>query len=285
MYMAKVLATDLDGTFFYPKKRITMISKKYVKLVRKWIDDGNLLVLITGRNIYGAKRAAKIIDRNLTIICCNSAFIYENGTKVFYEAIKPEILKNVINVLDEKFKCLTYITFGEKHNMALYVKRVRFFTKLFYPFWSISELMYFEPYVISKKAFWKSIDEDNVYKLMIVLGLGKKSKAYSSVARTYIHNHFKDIEVAFSAGMIEITAKGRNKASGLLQYIENKGFKREDVIVVGDSGNDIDLFKEFHENSFCMEHSLQKVKKHAKYVINRFSDLENYLYSDKKEEK
>ena len=39
--MNKVLATDLDGTLFYPKGRKRCIPKKNVKFLQDFIDDGN----------------------------------------------------------------------------------------------------------------------------------------------------------------------------------------------------------------------------------------------------
>lgn len=48
--MSKLIATDLDGTLFYPKKRIKMISKKSLNFLRQHIDNGGKLVLVSGRN-------------------------------------------------------------------------------------------------------------------------------------------------------------------------------------------------------------------------------------------
>jgi hydroxymethylpyrimidine pyrophosphatase-like HAD family hydrolase len=52
----------------------------------------------------------------------------------------------------------------------------------------------------------------------------------------------------------------------------------DNVLVVGDSGNDISMFQAFPGRSFCMDHSLEDVKQHASFVIKRFSDIENYVY-------
>ena len=46
----KLIATDLDGTLFYPKKRIKMISKKNLRFLRDRIDKENHIVIVSGRN-------------------------------------------------------------------------------------------------------------------------------------------------------------------------------------------------------------------------------------------
>ena len=276
--MQKILATDLDGTFFYPKRRFLMISNKKVKLVRRWIDEGNTLILITGRSANSAKRVLKRIKRDVTLICCNGTYAYEHGEKIMTKPIDSKSINEVVEVLDNKFDPVNYILFTEKHNLVMYLRRVKFFTALLYPFWSIGEVRYMEPFVISKRVFKKELASGDIYKLMVVLGLGKKSKAYSSVVCKYVHNKIPNVEASFSAGTIEITAGGRNKALLLQEYLASKGLENEKIYVVGDSGNDIDLFKAHYENSFCMSHSQQKVKKFAKYVIDEWTDLENYIF-------
>ena len=47
--MGKVIATDLDGTLFYPKRRVRMIKSKSLKFLRRHIDNGGRLVLVSGR--------------------------------------------------------------------------------------------------------------------------------------------------------------------------------------------------------------------------------------------
>lgn len=57
--MPKILATDLDGTLFYPKRRITMISKRNLKFIRDFVDNGNKLLIVSGRNVKFAKKVEK----------------------------------------------------------------------------------------------------------------------------------------------------------------------------------------------------------------------------------
>ena len=47
--------------------------------------------------------------------------------------------------------------------------------------------------------------------------------------------------------------------------------------MVGDSGNDIPMFKEFPENSFCMSRAPETIQKYAKYTIDKYEDLSRYL--------
>ena len=46
---------------------------------------------------------------------------------------------------------------------------------------------------------------------------------------------------------------------------------------MGDSGNDIAMFKEFYENSYCIAKANINVRKHAKHVIRYFDDIEKEI--------
>ena len=61
--MAKILVTDLDGTLFYPKKKLGLIGKENLAFLREWIDSGNKLVLASGRNYKDADKILKKIGR------------------------------------------------------------------------------------------------------------------------------------------------------------------------------------------------------------------------------
>ena len=56
------------------------------------------------------------------------------------------------------------------------------------------------------------------------------------------------------------------------------GIPKENVSVIGDSGNDAPMFEAFYENSYCMAHSHRLVKQKAKHVVSSVADLEAYLY-------
>ena len=55
-------------------------------------------------------------------------------------------------------------------------------------------------------------------------------------------------------------------------------------MVVGDSGNDISMFLDFPESSFCMSHGPENVKKRARFVIDRFYELQDFVYPSEEKE-
>ena len=82
--MIKMIATDLDGTLLYPKKKILLINKLNKKFLSQYTKDGYHLVLVSGRNISIAKRMERKFQSRVDMIGCNGAIIYLND-KIFSE--------------------------------------------------------------------------------------------------------------------------------------------------------------------------------------------------------
>lgn len=280
--MPKILATDLDGTLFYPRRFFGMICRKNLKMVRRFIDEGNILLIVSGRNYLSGLRVAKRIDRKVVLLGCNSSLICEDNKLISDTCFNNEELKQFLNYIDDTFKPKTYVLMTDKDNLLMYCKRIRFFTKLFYPVWAFAQGSYYEPFRINKKDYLYQLDHNKIYKVMIFLGVGKKAKAFASIANKYINANKPFCESSWTASSLELTPFGINKASGILKYIESKGYSKNDVYVVGDGGNDIVMFKEFYEHSFCMKHGMASVGKYAKHIINKYTDLEKFLFEENK---
>ena len=113
---------------------------------------------------------------------------------------------------------------------------------------------------------------------MLYFGLGKRSRDKANKVCKILRNMNDNIEANWSNNVVEITPRGCSKNVALRTLLQNQGLSEKDLYVVGDSGNDISMFKEFHENSFCMGHSPKTVSKHAKYTIDKFEDLSRYIF-------
>ena len=61
-----------------------------------------------------------------------------------------------------------------------------------------------------------------------------------------------------------------------MDYAKSKGYSIDDVYCVGDTSNDISMFKQF-PHSFVMSHSPKWVKDHACHEVNRVSDIRKYI--------
>ena len=63
--MIKVIATDLDGTLFYPKKRLRLIPKKNKEFLTRFASNGGKVVVVSSRGFNFASKLEKKCPFNL----------------------------------------------------------------------------------------------------------------------------------------------------------------------------------------------------------------------------
>lgn len=276
--MNKLIATDLDGTLFYPKHRIRMISKKSLRFIRKFIDDGNEFAIVSGRNASFGFKVAKKINRPVSIVGCNGAFVYYHGKKIYSNTIKPEFAHEVLDYVEKTYDIKAFFVMSNENDFVLRNRYKTLLYKFGYFMWYWSQGVYREKFDTSKDKFYKIIDQNKAYKLMSMFGIFKKDKIIASLANKDIFKKFGDkVEPSWSNEFIEYTPAGTSKSTGLKFLADYLNISHSDIYVVGDSGNDISMFRDFSENSFSMEHAPLSVSKYANHVIKRFEDIEKYI--------
>ena len=66
---------------------------------------------------------------------------------------------------------------------------------------------------------------------------------------------------------LDITYKDNSKGNAILQIMDKENLNAEDIIVIGDSYNDVSMFR-LTNHSFVMEEAEEEVKTYAKHVVS-----------------
>ena len=103
----KIIATDLDGTLFYPKDKIEMISPKNLYFLQNFIDEGNKVVIISGRSIDFGKKVINKIGRDCSIIGFNGTCVYSDNQFIEKKTMPNELVKEFIDDTFQTFKNFT----------------------------------------------------------------------------------------------------------------------------------------------------------------------------------
>ena len=280
--MKKVIATDLDGTLFYPRAKVNMIPKKNIIFLREFIEKGGRVVLVSGRSHHYAQKVSAKIGYPVDVIGANSAYLSVNE-EVKEEHFLPEEMLDIYQKIAKKFHIKGQLLMSKAYPLVIRGPEYSWFKMKFYQFYYWAQGIYAEAYVYDHKLFIEELKSKQVYKMMLYFGLGKKDHNIAAEANKYIRENFPEIEASWIGSFVELTPKGCNKANGIEKYLRYLNIDKHDIIVVGDSGNDISMFNAYKENSFCMSHANQKVKKYAKHIIRRFYDLAPYVYENGEE--
>lgn len=284
MQTNKVIATDLDGTLFYPRAPIGLIPYKSKKFVQRFLRDGGRLVVVSGRNKYISAKVGKKLRHPVDAIGCNGAYIISDGAIIREMTFDVGYSKKLIDDIRKEYNPPLFILMTRDRNMVLNRTNVSHFTNFGYFVYQWVMGVYRERFVRSDRVFNEELEKGDVYKIMIFFGLTKKKQMAAKEANKKFREIYPDAEFSWVGTSIEITPKGCSKSEGLAFYLEHNSINRDNVLVVGDSGNDISMFLDFPESSFCMSHGPENVKKRARFVIDRFYELQDFVYPSEEKE-
>ena len=117
--MAKVLAIDLDGTLFYPKKRVKMIPRKNTNFIRHFIDEGNKVVICSGRNLSYAQKVIEKINRPLDVIGCNSSFVISDGKIIHESMLTHPLVGKIVKELRDQFNINAWLMMSKNQSLVI----------------------------------------------------------------------------------------------------------------------------------------------------------------------
>ena len=281
----KVLVTDLDGTLFFPKSHVRMIPKQNVEFIRKWVAEGNTIVLNSSRGEYFAKKIYERFGIPFDFIGLDGAYVRAEGKVIKEATFEPEGFKKLLMVLKRDFKPSIFIGSSKDYPILQSKAHNTFLGTLFYSLYSMVQFVYHEPCIRSDTFFYQEIEKNRMGKMMVCIGLTKKKQRLAYHLTQVLSRRYPEYRFFWMNQFIEITPKGCDKGTGLQFYLDYRGISKENVTVIGDSGNDIPMFDAFYDQSYCMEHGPKEVQVHAKHVIRRVSDLEKLLYPAEGSEK
>ena len=280
--MIKLIATDLDGTLFYPKRRLTLTTKANKEFLRDFYKAGGKVVLVTGRSFHLASKVEKKVGIPISIVGCNGAFVYEDGKFIIENPLDNNSLINFYNEIKNKYGVTVWMVFDNTDKLKITVHVGGKVTKLGARIGNRLQFSYKENFIAGEKKFVDCLTSNVNYKLMPVFGITNISYKRTKDAYIALKAKYSDkFTIVASKNAMEITAPNINKANVLKEYIKMLGINEDEVAVIGDSENDLVMFDGF-KNSFVMSHAQDEIKERANTVVDSVSDLRKYLLNDDK---
>ncbi len=279
--MPKLLAVDLDGTLFYPKRRQTLITNANVQFLRDLIDAGHRVIFVTSRNREFVEKTAARIERSVDAVCINGAQIILGGQLVRDETIHGERAFEIFAHMSRyDAQPLAWFLDNHRYQNLLFNNGVSWLTSQFFKYYYKSLGAYRQNYLADDDVFLSEIKKGDVYRMLMYFGIGKRRENIAKNVNKYMRETFPDIECSWIHTVVEIAPRDCHKAAALEYIIARESIARDDVYVVGDSGNDISMFQAFQKNSYCMDHAHNSVKKFAKHTIKRVHHLRAVILGD-----
>lgn len=276
--MPKLIAIDLDGTLFYPKKRIRLVSKANQDFLKLALEKGHEVVFVTSRNREFVEKVTQELKINIDYICRNGCMVVHNNQVILDQKVAPEAIQKVVAFIQKRHKKFMFAIDTDTESNLVYTAKYVWYLDVLYRFYYLLQGRYREKYRKDNAYFMRTLKRKgvNIYRQLIYFGLGKKARTLALTESKALKKAFPNLEIAWIHSLIEVASLGTNKANALHTLIQAKGIDPDDVWVIGDSGNDVPMFDAF-KHSFCMAHAHPEVKKHAKHIIHRVHHLSEQL--------
>lgn len=235
-----LIAIDIDGTLLNKNKKISFITKCYL---RKLSKQGHIIVLASGRPFHSLERYYKELRLTGPVICYNGLLTFNPCDPSFKRFGEP-YTKEEINGLKEMFFPKHSKNYMLQSEESLYFDK---FDKYLAYFFGKEDINVYEDYDLSKinEEIWTivfDVNDKNDNNLIL-----EKVKSYKNLSvRFWTNDHY-----------YEVFKFGYDK-SNAVQYLMNYfNIDKDDIIVFGDADNDVSMFA-VAGTSVCMSNSKSK---------------------------
>jgi len=254
----KLICLDMDGTLLNDRKELTERTKEAIKRTN---EKGILIALSTGRIFTSARYYANLLGIKAPIIASNGAYIREkDNEKIIYKStIDKENCEKLLEIMDKYNLNYYYNTFDTVISPKPFPKGYTYLEMN--P--NLPEDMKVRLHVTQDlKAEFTKRDKEILKFICISKDFIKLNKAKEDILR------IGNFEVASSLGdNFEVMNKGITKGSAVKVLAGLYGFKREEVICVGDGENDLSMI-EYAGLGVAMGNALDYVKGRADYITS-----------------
>jgi len=250
----KLFASDYDGTFFKHQHRKRLEVKKNIEGVMSWQEAGNLFVFATGRSIslMNLERKFRKLRYDYIVGLNGGIIVSKTGEILFQATIKPEVAQGVVELIEKQGINNYTVTDGLTGHFKI-------------PFnWRKKSSYLFKLLMMSSKAYRLSLEaalKQPVAQIAVETVGHEEAIAFAKL----VNETFKNQVTAFAnLHHVDISAPNVSKATGVAAVAKIHQIKNEDIYGMGDSHNDVPMFKEF--NGLTLPEAHLEIKEQADAV-------------------
>lgn len=248
--MIKMIATDIDGTIL---KHNFEFNPEVKECINNLCENGLKVVLVTGRMHSATINVAKELKLDTPIISYQGGMVKEQGEngKILYEkTLDPEIAREILIWAKENgIHVNLYMEdklYGEKNNLSI----MRYTSERSIP---------------HNLCDFDTIELKNINKLLAI-DFEDAEKVTGWV--NYLQERFPELYIVKSTPYFcEVSNDAARKSRAVEFLTEYWGFKKEEVLAIGDQNNDIELLKA-GGISVAMGNATSELKACADYVTD-----------------
>jgi Cof subfamily protein (haloacid dehalogenase superfamily) len=233
----RLLATDIDGTLLNPQFQI---SDGDLLALRRAHAAGIEIVLVTGRRHTFALPIAKQLGFDLWLISSNGAVTRSLAGETFHRDLMPAKTCRQLCGTMREFRGNTVLTFDTEAKGAIVLERLDELGPSIRR-WLEKNMEYIEFVVPIEKAL--TVDP---VQTMFCGTLARMSDALLALERAQLEGKITVLRTEYPArdlSMIDVLNADCSKGHALERWAAHRGYRREQVMAVGDNHNDVEMLE------------------------------------------
>lgn len=233
----RLLATDIDGTLLNPQFQI---SEGDLAALRRAHAAGIEVVLVTGRRHTFALPIALQLGFDLWLISSNGAVTRSLAGETFHRDVMPrEICRRLCGAMQE-FRGHTVLTFDKEAKGAIVIEHLDDLNASIRR-WLEKNMEYIEIVAPIERA----LVTDPV-QAMFCGSMARMKEALRALQGCGMDGQVTVLRTEYPArdlSMIDVLNAGCSKGHALERWAAYRGFRREEVMAIGDNHNDVEMLE------------------------------------------
>jgi hypothetical protein len=249
----RLLATDIDGTLLNPQFQV---SEGDLMALRRAHAVGIEIVLVTGRRHTFALPIAKQLGFDLWLISSNGAVTRSLAGETFHRDLMPAKTCRRLCAAMQEFRGNTVLTFDKESKGAIVLERMDELGVSIRR-WLEKNMEYIEFVVPIEDALVNDPVQAMFCGTMarMTLTLRALEGAGMNGTVTVLRTEYPERDLS----MIDVLNAGCSKGHALERWAAHRGYRREEVMAVGDNHNDVEML-EFAGHPVIMGNACEELR-------------------------
>jgi Cof subfamily protein (haloacid dehalogenase superfamily) len=249
----RLLALDIDGTLLNPQFKI---SEDDLFALRRAQAAGIEIVLVTGRRHTFALPIAQQLGFDLWLISSNGAVTRSLAGETFHRDLMPrEVCRELVAAMQE-FRGNTVLTFDKETKGAIVLEHLGDLSASIRR-WLEKNMAYIEFVIPIENAL--TVDP---VQSMFCGSMERMSHALRALEASGLDNRVTVLRTEYPArdlSMIDVLNTGCSKGHALERWAAHRGFRRDQVMAIGDNHNDVEML-EFAGHPVIMGNACEELR-------------------------
>lgn len=245
----KLIASDFDGTIYDGEK----VEERTLDAIRRYREAGGTFVISTGRIFTSILQWLPKLGVDKPLIACQGGVVYDGTTGAALKRFPLDnaIAERVLKYLEEKGEVCHCYT--DEH---YYVEKKNPRTDVYSAYCNVAPVYSGEPLSTYAARF------NGLNKIMGIVTFTDMAERIKEIQD--IVGDMADVSQS-SPVFLEVVARTAGKGNALKWLAENFGFKREEVVAVGDNLNDVSMIK-YAGLGVAVANATEPTKEAADYI-------------------